>query len=81
MLKKYTYQYIECEGKSERQLIENIIWADDISISRLRESKNWMIDATYHHPKDFYQLLIIYYKDKITKEKYPSFFVLMNNKL
>ena len=75
-LKKYTYQYIETENKKDRKLIENIIWADDASISRLRESKNWMIDSTYHHPKEFSQLLIIYYKDIISKEKYPCFYVL-----
>ena len=79
-LKKYTYQYIETSNKKERILIENIIWGDDVSISRLRESKNWMIDATYHHPKEFSQLLIIYYKDIISKEKLPSIYVLMNNK-
>ena len=59
-LKKYSFQYIETEGNKDRKLIEYIIWADDYNISRLRESKNWFIDATFHKPKDFYQLLIVY---------------------
>ena len=40
-----------------------------------------MKDATYHYSKVFAQLLIIYYKDIISKEKLPSLFVLMNNKI
>ena len=80
-LKKYTYQYIETEGNKERKLIESIIWGDDYNISSLRESKNWLIDATFHIPRDFYQLLIIYYKDIISKEKLPALYILMNNKI
>ena len=80
-LKKYNFQYIECEKNKDRKLIENIIWADDANISRISESKNWLIDATYHHPTEFSKILIIYYQDIISKEKYPSFFILMNNKI
>ena len=47
----------------------------------MRESKNWFIDATFHKPKDFYQLLIVYYKDIISKEKLPALYILMNNKI
>ena len=75
-LKKYNFQYVEYEKNKDRKLIENIIQADDANISQICESKNWLIDANYHHTKEFSQLLIIF-----SKEKYPSFFILMNNKI
>ena len=39
-----------------------------------------MINANFHHPKDFNQLLIIIFKDIITSEYYPGFYILMLNK-
>ena len=47
---------------------------------RIKVSKNIFIDATFHHPPDFYQLLIIMYKDIITGLKIPGIYVLMNSK-
>ena len=49
-------------------------------IARCRKSKHLFIDGTFHHPKEFSQLLIIIFKDIITSNYYPSFFCLMSNK-
>ena len=58
--------------------MEYLIWANSENI--LKVSKNLFIDATFHHPKEFYQLLIIMYIDIITNLKIPAFYILMNNK-
>ena len=51
ILKKYTFQYIACEGNKDRKLIENIIWVDDANISRIRESKKVANRCDLSHPK------------------------------
>ena len=47
---------------------------------RIKVSKNIFIDPTFHHPPEFYQLMIIMYKDIITGLKIPGIYVLMNSK-
>ena len=47
---------------------------------RIKVSKNIFIDSTFHHPPEFYQLMIIMYKDIITGLKIPGIYVLMNSK-
>ena len=47
---------------------------------RIKVSKNIFIDSTFHHPLEFYQLMIIMYKDIITGLKIPGIYVLMNSK-
>ena len=66
--------------KLRKNHLEYVIWANSENILRLKVSKNLFIDATFHHPKEFYQLLIIMYKDIITNLKIPAFYLLMNNK-
>ena len=46
----------------------------------MRESKVFFIDATWYQPHGFQQLLIIMFKDVITHEKYPGFYITMNNR-
>ena len=46
----------------------------------MRESEHWMVDATFHHPKEFIQMLIIIYIDPLTKENIPGMYILMNSK-
>ena len=40
----------------------------------------FFVDATFHHPYKFSQLLIIIFKDVISSEYLPGFFILMSNK-
>ena len=47
---------------------------------RLKASKNLFIYGTFHHPPDFYQLMIIMYKDIIAGLKIPALYVLLNSK-
>ena len=49
-------------------------------IARERLSKHLFIDATYHHPIGYAQLLIIIFKDVVSSEYMPGFFILMSNK-
>ena len=56
------------QTKSPKQY-EFIIWANEENIKRLRKSNHYYIDCTFHHPKDYSQLLIIMYKDIITEKK------------
>ena len=46
----------------------------------MRKSQNIIIDDTFHVPYSFSQSLVIMYKDIITSEKYPAFYILMNRK-
>ena len=61
-------------------LLEYIIWGNDENISRLRLSKNYFIDVTFHHPPEFKQLLIIMYRDIITSQNIPGIYILINGK-
>ena len=59
---------------------EYFIWSTNQIIARERLSKHLFIDATFHHPIEYQQLLIIIFKDILTYEYYPGFFILMSNK-
>ena len=59
---------------------EYFIWTSNSIISRVRMTKHLFIDATFHHPDKYSQLLIIIFKDKIIFEYLPAFFILMSNK-
>ena len=76
------YRLIPVEGSSrEKQLShEYIIWGNAENIMRIKVSKHIFIDSTFHHPPDFYQLMIIMYKDIITGLKIPGLYILMNSK-
>ena len=49
-------------------------------IARTRITKHLFIDGTFHHPINYAQLLIIIFKDTVTSEYIPGFYVLMSNK-
>ena len=58
---------------------EYFICSHNSLIARARYSKNLFLDGTYHHPRDFAVLIVILFKDIITKERYPCFFILLSN--
>ena len=69
------------ESTREKQMYhEYIIWGNAENIMRIKASKNIFLDSTFHHPPNFYQLLIMMYKDIITGLKIPGIYVLMNSK-
>ena len=47
---------------------------------RLKASKHIFVGGTFHQPPDFYQMLIIMYKDIITDLKIPALYILLNSK-
>ena len=49
-------------------------------IARCRIANHLFIDATFHHPKGYHQLLIIIFKDIVIAQYLPAFYVLMSNK-
>ena len=59
---------------------EYFIWASDQIIARARFANHLFIDGTFHHPINFAQLLIIIFKDVISSEYIPGFYILMSNK-
>ena len=59
---------------------EYIIWGNNENISRMRQSRHFFIDGTFHHPPEFTQLLLIMYKDIITSLKIPGLYILLNSK-
>ena len=59
---------------------EYFIWSTGQIIARARMTKHLFIDATFHHPIGYEQLLIIIYKDIITADYIPGFYILMSNK-
>ena len=59
---------------------EYFIWSSNQIIARSRLSNHLFIDGTFHHPEKYSQLLIILFKDIVTSEYYPCFYILMSNK-
>ena len=71
---------VETTSKKKPILLEYIIWGNDENISRLRLSKNYFIDGTFHHPPEFKQLLIIMYRDIISSQNIPGIYIVINGK-
>jgi hypothetical protein len=59
---------------------EYFIWSSSQIIARARNTLHLFIDATFHHPVGYGKLLIIIFKDIITSDYLPCFFILMSNK-
>ena len=76
----YTNTVIYTSNKKNPLSCEYFVWTTDPIIARIRHSNHLFIDATFHHPQGYSQLLIIIFKDIITKEYYPGFYILMTNK-
>ena len=49
-------------------------------IARARLALHLFVDGTFHHPVGYEQLLIIIFKDVVTAEYLPCFYILMSNK-
>ena len=80
ILREYRCIPIEDPNKIHNNNIEYAIWGNMENINRMRKSKNFFIDGTFHHPPEFSQMLIIMYKDIITNLKIPGFYCLLNSK-
>ena len=76
----YTNTIIYTSSKKYPINAEYFIWTSDPILARIRKAKHLFIDATFHHPDKFSQLLIIIFKDIITSDYYPGFYILMSNK-
>jgi len=63
ILREFRSLYIHINNSNQLKLCEYIIWRNDENIARMRISKNYYIDATFHHPPLYKQLLIFMYKD------------------
>ena len=53
--------------------LEFIIWASDLLLNRLLNSKNIYIDTTFHRPIGFTQLMIIMFIDIILYKQIPLY--------
>ena len=80
ILRDYRTVYAESAPHNKIKCFEYIIWANDENIKRIRKSKHYYLDGTFHHPKEFKQLLILMYKDIITDLKIPGIYILLNGK-
>ena len=80
LLREYRNINLEININTKHKILEYIIWGNGENIMRLKVSKNLFIDATFHHPPEFQQLLIIMYKDIITSLKITGIYILMNSK-
>ena len=80
IFREYRSLYIQTENKNNPINYEYVIWANEENISRMGKAENLYIDATFHHPPEFKELLIFMYKDIITELKIPSIYALLNNK-
>ena len=80
IFREYRSLYIQTENKNNPINYEYVIWANEENISRMGKAENLYIDATFHHPPEFKELLIFMYKDIITELKIPGIYALLNNK-
>lgn len=46
----------------------------------MRNAICWFVDGTWYRPQNMAQIMIIMFKDSITKEKIPGLFIVTNNK-
>ena len=60
---------------------EYFIWTSNQIIARSSLTRHLFVDATFHNPKDFSQLLIIIFKDIVIAEYLPCFYILMTKKI
>ena len=77
---EYNNSSIYISNKKNLINSEYFIWTTDMIIARARITNHLFIDATFHHPYNFSQLLILIFKDVISSEYIPCFFILMSNK-
>ena len=80
ILREFRTVNLEADNKKSILQLDYIIWCNNENLKRIRKSHHLYIDATFHHPPDYKQLLIIMYKDIITNLKIPAFYILMNGK-
>ena len=76
ILRDYRSIYAESAPHNKIKCFEYIIWANDENIKRIRKSKHYYLDGTFHHPKEFKQLLILMYKDIITDLKILGIYII-----
>ena len=81
LLQSYNYFLIYNEKKQKPIICEYAIWSNNIMIAHIREAECLFIDGTWYKPPGFCQIIVIMFKDIITKEKYPGMFIVSNNKL
>ena len=70
--------YVHVPNKKKTVLLEYIIWCNDENIERIRISKNFFIDCTFHTPPEFTQLMILMYKDIIVRLKISYIYIFFN---
>ena len=80
ILWEYNNSAIFTSSKKEPYPSEYFIWSSNQMIARARLTHHLFIDATFHHPIGYQQLLIIIFKDIVTSEYFPCFYILMSNK-
>ena len=80
ILRDYRVMPYEKGDKISTVTLEYAMWANDENIIRIRKSKNYFIDATFHHPPEFKQMLILMYNDYIKNLKIPGIYIIMNSK-
>ena len=79
-LREYRNIFLEKETNEWPLELEYFLWDININITHIRKSDNILIDSTFHFPYGFGQSMVKIYKDIITSEKYPPFYILMNKK-
>ena len=80
ILWEYNNSAIYTSNKKYPISSEYFIWSSSQIIARARTTKHLFIDATFHHPIGYGQLLIIIFKDIISADYLPCFYILMSNK-
>ena len=61
ILREFRSIYKQKDPNIKIKSLEYIIWRNEENLKRLRKSKHFYIDETFHHPKEFKQLLILMY--------------------
>ena len=80
ILWEYNNSPIYTSNKKNPIPSEYFIWSTSQIISRARLTSHLFIDGTFHHPSGYSQLLIIIFKDIVTSDYLPGFYILMSNK-
>ena len=59
ILRDFRSVYEPKNNKNKINCYEYIIWVNDENLKRMRKANHYNIDRTFHHPKEYKQLLLV----------------------
>ena len=78
-LRDYSTLLYNESGKTQF-IHEHTIYISNFFIKKIQKAKYFYIDSIFIYPPDFKQLIVILYRDKNSRKRFPDLYCLINNK-